>query len=79
MICFYPRLTATVVPVYPWPYDDVICMITRVGEREAEAAHTFLQQEEMLALKKIIITKESIKEQGQALGVGFCYTLLFPI
>lgn len=31
----------------------------------------------MLALKKTIITEESIKEQGQASGVGFLCTLLF--
>lgn len=77
MICFYTRLTATVVPVYSWTYYYVICMITRVGERGAEAAQTFPQPGEMLLVKKII-TKESIEEQGQALQVCFFYTLLIP-
>lgn len=42
-------------------------MITRVGVRGAEAAQTSLQQEEVLALKKTIITEEVVKEQGQTL------------
>jgi len=52
-------------------------MITRVGERGPEAAQTFPQQEEMLALTKTIVTQESIEEQGQASGVGFFHALLF--
>lgn len=43
-------------------------MITRVGVRGAEAAQTSPQQEEVLALKKTIITEEVVKEQGQTLG-----------
>lgn len=43
-------------------------MITRVGVRGAEAAPTSPQQEEVLALKKTIITEEVVKEQGQTLG-----------
>lgn len=67
MICFYTGLTATAAPVYPWPC-FVIYMITRVGVRGAEAAQTSPQQEEVLALKKTIITEEVVKEQGQTLG-----------
>lgn len=36
--------------------------------RGAEAAQTSLQQEEVLALKKTIITEEVVKEQGYTLG-----------
>lgn len=43
-------------------------MITRVGVRGPEAAQTSPQQEEVLALKKTIITEEVVKEQGQTLG-----------
>lgn len=67
MICFYTGLTAIAAPVYPWPC-FVIYMITRVGVRGAEAAQTSPQQEEVLALKKTIITEEVVKEQGQTLG-----------
>lgn len=34
----------------------------------AETAQTSPQQEEVLALKKTIITDEAVKEQGRALG-----------
>lgn len=43
-------------------------MITRVGVWGAETAQTSPQQEEVLALKKTIITDEAVKEQGRALG-----------
>lgn len=36
--------------------------------RGTEAAQTSLQQEEVLALRKTIITEEVVKEQGQTLG-----------